>query len=60
MTEYRVYFLDGHGRHIISARAIMAPDDETAVSMAEHMRGVSPIELWREQTRIQQWELFGR
>ena len=60
MAEYRVYFLDGHSRHIISARAIMAPDDDTAVAMAEHMRGVSPIELWREQTKICNWELFPR
>ena len=60
MAEYRVYFLDGMSRHIISAREIVAPDDDAAVSMVEHMRGLSPIELWRERTRIQRWELFPR
>ena len=57
MADYRVYFLDTDSQHIISARDIEAPDDAAAVSIVEHMCGLSPLELWREGTKIRRWDV---
>jgi hypothetical protein len=60
MADYRVYFLDDFNQHIVGARQIEAPDDAAAVSMAERMRGLSPLELWCDERKIRQWDACSR
>ncbi|PDT75092.1 hypothetical protein [Bradyrhizobium sp. C9] len=45
MAEYRAYFMSPDGK-IIGGRAFILENDRDAITLAEHLVGTAPIELW--------------
>jgi hypothetical protein len=55
-TEYRLYFLEGDGKHISFSHEFEAEDDERAIRVAESWREGRGAELWAGSRRIEVWE----
>lgn len=51
MTDFRLYFFDQRD-HIVEARNLECPDEETAVRAVEGQRDGRAMELWRRDRRI--------
>ncbi|MEO8176183.1 MAG: hypothetical protein ABI626_05945 [Sphingomicrobium sp.] len=54
MFGYRLYFMNGS--HIVHSREFTAEDDLAAIDIAGSWRETRPMELWRQDHRIQQWD----
>ena len=55
MVYYRLYILTEKA-HIESVEAFEAPDDETAVRLADRLASARK-ELWCDRRRVKQWML---
>lgn len=53
-VQYRLYFLAGDG-HISHAHEFHAPDDATAIRIAEGWREGQAIELWSPDRKVKAW-----
>lgn len=56
MAYYRLYYMDSQSGHIDHFREFDAPDDDSAVALAEEVRTLSPMELWSGRRKIRRWE----
>ena len=54
MLGYRLYFMNGG--HVVHSREFSADDDLAAIEIARSWRETRPMELWRQDHRIHQWE----
>jgi hypothetical protein len=52
MLNYRLYFLDGAGKHIERFEPIAANNDAEAVETAKLYRSPWPVELWLRERKI--------
>jgi hypothetical protein len=53
MLNYRLYFLDGAGKHIERFEPIAANNDAEAVETAKLYRSAWPVELWLRERKIE-------
>lgn len=54
-SEYRLYFFDGSGRIASPPYEFEAPNDETAIRIAEAWREGRSIELWNRDRKVYCW-----
>jgi hypothetical protein len=57
MPDFRLLFLDASGAaaHVYE---FQAPDVDAALSVAEGKRGLSVMELWTGERKVQRWDCF--
>lgn len=53
--SYRLYFLDGVGRRIVSSHEFFAANDEDALKIAESWREGRKVELWERGRIVKIW-----
>lgn len=53
--SYRMFILDGDGRHITRSHEFFAADDEQAIAIAESWREERKIELWERARVVKIW-----
>lgn len=53
--QYRIYFFDGAGQIAVAPYEFEAPDDETAMRIAEAWREGRTIELWNRERKVRCW-----
>jgi hypothetical protein len=53
--SYRLYFLDGVGRRIISSHEFFAASDEEAIERSEAWREGRKMELWQRARVVKEW-----
>ena len=57
MASYRLHFMAWTGERV-SSRDLEAKDDEKAIELAEGLRGLTALELWRGTRQIRRWDSF--
>jgi hypothetical protein len=55
LTGYRLYFLEGDGRHIEFSHEFEAEDDARAIKIAEGWRERRGAELWSGSRKVKAW-----
>ncbi len=53
---YRLYYFDRLGGHIDHFREYEAESDSDAIALAEQWSDGRPMELWKRELRLKQWE----
>jgi hypothetical protein len=56
MTGYRLYHLHGPRNEVESFYEFEAPDEESAIAIAEQRRGVNAMELWQGHQKLRRWD----
>ena len=56
MADYRLYHLHGPRNEVESFYEFEAPDEASAIAVAERRLGINPIELWQGHQKIRRWE----
>ena len=55
-VSYRIFTLGGESHRIVSSREFIAPDDDSAIEIAEASRAGSKIELWQRARVVKIWD----
>ena len=56
MADYRLYHLHGPRNEVESFYEFEAPDEASAIAVAEQRLGINPIELWQGHRKVRRWE----
>ena len=59
LSQYRLYFIAGTGRHITYSHEFEAESDERAIRISEAWREGRGAELWNGSRRVKAWEADG-